>query len=100
MSVLAKRAAELGRDKSIRAAIKKDLDADHREEVMLRDITSAVARLTSDGRLEALAELRQRWKDLSAEAKKPVDSMERQLARRVLATLSAETRNWNLETGK
>ena len=41
----------------------------------------------SDGR--TLLELRQRWKELSEKSKKPEDSSERRLARRVLGTLSA-----------
>jgi poly(3-hydroxybutyrate) depolymerase len=90
VSALAKRAGELGRDKSIRATMRKDDDDDHREEMILRDMTSAVARLASDGRLAALAELRERWRELSAEAKKPVDSTDRELARRVLGALSAD----------
>jgi poly(3-hydroxybutyrate) depolymerase len=90
VSAIARRVAELGRDNSIRAAIKKDADEDHREEMLLRDITSLAGRLTSDGRQETLALLRQRWKNLSTQAKNPVDSMERQTARRVLSALSAE----------
>ncbi|MCM3881573.1 MAG: hypothetical protein ND807_15805 [Vicinamibacterales bacterium] len=90
VSALAARATELGRDRNIRAAIKKDADDDHREEAILREVTASVARLTSDDRLEALASLRQKWKELSAQAKDPVDSAERQLARRVLGALSAD----------
>ena len=56
---------------------------------MLRDITSLEARLKSDDRQEVLMKLRQSWKDLSTRAKQPADSVERQLARRVLAALSA-----------
>lgn len=84
------RAAELGRDNAIRAALKKDRDEDDREEAVLRDIASAGARLASeDERLEALAELRQRWKTLSEQAKQKEDSAQRRLARRVLGSLSA-----------
>ena len=90
VSALATRVATLGRDKSIRAALQKDLDDDRREETILRDVTSVAARLASDDRLQALAQLRQAWKDLSAQAKQPIDSTERQLARRVLGALSAD----------
>jgi poly(3-hydroxybutyrate) depolymerase len=90
VSALAARVATLGRDKSIRAALQNDLDDDHREETILRDVTSKAARLASDDRLQALAQLRQAWKDLSAQAKQPIDSTERQLARRVLGALSAD----------
>jgi hypothetical protein len=87
VTALAARAAELGRDKDIRAAIKKDRDEDDREEGILRDMSAAERRLTSD-RVEALAELRQRWKHLSEMATKPDDSTDRRLARRVLSALS------------
>jgi len=93
VSDLAKRVAELGRDPSVRAAIKKDQDDDRREEAILRDMTSIAARLSSDDRHQALAQLRQRWKDLSDKARNPVDSTERQLARRVLGALSADGTN-------
>jgi poly(3-hydroxybutyrate) depolymerase len=84
------RAAELGRDAGVRAELKKDRDEDDREVALLRDITSAGARLTSeDERLSALAELRQRWKGLSEQAKQPDDSVQRRVARRVLGSLSA-----------
>jgi poly(3-hydroxybutyrate) depolymerase len=84
------RATELGRDSSIRAALKKDRDDDDREEGLLREITSAGARLaTEDERADALAELRQRWKTLSDQAKQKDDSAQRRLARRVLGSLGA-----------
>ena len=51
------------------------------------------ARLSSDGRLAALNDLRLRWRDLSAQAKNPADSTQRQLARRVLSALSADGTN-------
>jgi poly(3-hydroxybutyrate) depolymerase len=90
VSDLAKQLAELGRDQNIRAAIKKDLDEDRREETILRDMSALAARLSSDDRQRALAQLRVRWKDLSAQAASPVDSTDRQLARRVLSALSAD----------
>jgi len=90
VSALEARAAALARDNTIRAALKKDRDEDDREESVLRDIASAGARLASeDERLEALADLRQRWKALSEQAKQPNDSVQRRIARRVLGSLSA-----------
>jgi poly(3-hydroxybutyrate) depolymerase len=84
------RAAELGRDPNVRAALKKDRDEDDREEALLREITSAGARLASeDERLPALVELRQRWKGLSEQATQKDDSVQRRMARRVLGSLSA-----------
>ena len=48
------------------------------------------ARLASDDRLAVLNQLRQTWRDLSAQAKEPADSPQRQRARRVLSALSAD----------
>jgi hypothetical protein len=90
VSSLAARVAGLGRDKSIRDALKKDTEEDDREQRMLDDVRSLEARLDSDdsgGRV--LLDLRQRWKELAERSKKPEDSAERRLARRVLANLSA-----------
>ena len=90
VSALARRAAELTRDKSVRTALDKERDEDRREENVLRDVASMTARLSSDDRVAVLTRLRQRWKELSAQAKDPIDSTERQMARRVLAALSAD----------
>jgi poly(3-hydroxybutyrate) depolymerase len=90
VSALARRAAELGRDKGIRVALEKERDEDRREELILRDVASVTARLASGDRLAALSQLRQKWIELSAQAKHPVDSIERQLARRVIGALSAD----------
>ena len=90
VSAVSARAAQLGRDARIRAALEAERDEDLREESILRDIASLAARLTSDDRLAALNHLRQRWRDLSAQAKNPSDSTQRQIARRVLSALSAD----------
>ena len=90
VSAIVRRAEELGRDKSIRAALDKERDDDQREENLLRSIASMTDRLSSDDRRTALNQLRQTWKQLSAQAKSPVDSPERQVARRVMAALSAD----------
>jgi chorismate mutase len=89
VSALAARAVVLGRDRSVRDALRKDRDDDAREERMLEDVRSAETRLASeDDRARVLLELRQRWKELSDKAKRPDDSSERQLARRALDTES------------
>jgi poly(3-hydroxybutyrate) depolymerase len=90
VSAQAKRAAELGRDKAIRAALDAERDEDRREESMLREIDALVARLSSSDKRTTLNQLRQKWMELSAQAKNPADSTERQLARRVLAALTAD----------
>jgi hypothetical protein len=90
VSDLARRVAELGRDEGIRAALRNALDDDRREESIMREMTSLADRLSSGDRQRALAELRQRWTALSAEAKQPTDTTGRQLTRRVLAALSAD----------
>jgi poly(3-hydroxybutyrate) depolymerase len=90
VSSLAKRATELERDKNIRAALERERDDDRREDSILRELASLSARLSSDDRLAVLTRLRQRWAELSAHAKTPADSPERQLTRRVLAALSAD----------
>ena len=90
VSALTTRVESLGRDKNVRAALKRDRDEDDREERALQDIRNAEVGLASDdARLRALAELRQQWKDLADRAKKPADSADRRLARRVLSSLSA-----------
>lgn len=90
VSSLAQRAAALGRDKAMRAAIDAEREDDRREENMLRDVASMTSQLSSDDRLTALAHLREMWRKLSAQATSPVDSTERQLARRVIGALSAD----------
>jgi len=87
---LARRAAELSRDNGVRAALEKERDEDRREEIILREFASMTDRLSSDGRLAVLTQLRRKWMELSAQAKNPVDSPERQLARRVIGALSAD----------
>ena len=90
VSAFARRAAELGRDKTVRAALDAERDQDRREEAVLREIDVLAARLASNDRPAALNQLRQKWMALSEAAKNPVDSTERQLARRVLAALAAD----------
>lgn len=90
VSQLAARTSALGRDKTVHASLKRDRDEDDREERILVEVRTAEARLALDDlRLSTLAELRQRWKELSEKAATPGDSAERRLSRRVLGNLSA-----------
>jgi predicted esterase len=90
VSALARRAADLGRDKRVRAALEAERDEDRREAGILSDVASIADRLSSDDRFTALTQLRQKWKALSAQATQADDSPERQMARRVLGALSAD----------
>ena len=57
---------------------------------MIAEMEPLEDRLTSfDDKTAALSELRQRWKKLSDQARKPEDSSDRRLARRVLSGLAA-----------
>jgi predicted esterase len=94
VSPIAARAAELGRDKAVRIALKQDEQEDDREERMLREVWTTEGRLGSgEDRVNVLAELARRWKSLSDAAGRPDDSRERRLARRVLSGLSASLRS-------
>jgi len=90
VSTFAKRAAELARDKSVRAALDAEREEDRREEAMLSEMGALVARLASSDRRAVLNQLRQKWMALSAQAKNETDSSERQMARRVISALSAD----------
>ena len=46
--------------------------------------------IRSEERPAVLTQLRQKWRELSVQAKQPNDSIERQIARRVLSALSAD----------
>ena len=92
VTALAARVTALGKDKSVREALKKDRDEDEREMRMLDEVRSAEDRLDTNDpatRAETLQGLRRRWKNLSEQAKAPEDSLDRRLARRVLSSLSA-----------
>jgi predicted esterase len=90
VSSVAERVSGAGRDKAIRAALDAERDEDRREENMLRDAASMTSQLSSGDRLTALTQLRHLWQKLSVQAKNPVDSTERRMARRVMAALSAD----------
>jgi pimeloyl-ACP methyl ester carboxylesterase len=94
VKALAAESAALARDKSIRAALKKGEDEDDREERMLHEVWKLEGQLgSSDDRPALLADLRRRWQTASDAAKKPEDSSERRLARRVLSGLNANLRS-------
>ena len=90
VSAIARRAAEIGRDKGVRAALEKENSDDKREENILRNMATLTDRLSTDDRVTVLGQLRQRWSELSAQANNPVDSPDRQLARRVMSALGAD----------
>ena len=90
VSAVARRAGELARDKAVRAALDRENDEDAREDNILRDMASLTDRLASGDRIAVLGQLRQRWSELSAQGKNPVDSSDRRLARRVMAALGAD----------
>ena len=93
VSQYAARAAELDRSREVRSALKNARDEDNREEQILNEVAAAERRLASDeDRTVALMELRRTWKDLSEKARRDTDSVERRIARRALAQLSASTR--------
>ena len=93
VSKYAARAAELERSKDVRSALKSDRDEDSHEEQILTDVATAEQRLASDDdRTTALMQLRRIWKELSEKARRQPDSVERRIARRALASLSAGTK--------
>jgi len=94
VKAFAAESAALARDKSIRAALKKGDDEDDREERMLIEVWKLEGQLaSSDDRPVLLADLRRRWQSVSDAAKKPEESSERRLARRVLSGLNANLRS-------
>jgi hypothetical protein len=61
---------------------------------MLHDVWRLEGQLaSSDDRTALLGDLRRRWQTVADAAKKPEDSAERRLARRVLSGLSANLRS-------
>lgn len=93
VSALAAKAAELGRDKRVRDALKKDRAEESQEQRQLDDVLSLENQLASpDQRQSALAQLRDRWKKLNAASKASNDSPDRRIARRILRALSSGQR--------
>jgi poly(3-hydroxybutyrate) depolymerase len=96
VSAFASRAAALAKDRGVRAALKRDRDEDAREISELTDERAMEAKLASDTlRQTALMQLNSFWKRLSDDAKKPDDTPDRRLARRVLSELSMEVAEGN-----
>jgi len=89
ISAFAARAEVLGKTGVVRSALKRDRDEDDRELRILQDAYAAQARLSTDDRLIALAELNATWGDLSKKANAATDSSDRRVARRVLSGLGA-----------
>lgn len=92
VSEISAKAAEMGRDKHVRDALKKEREEDEREVRLSQEIVDAEARLTSPERGDALRELRDRWKHLAALANAEDDTPDRRLARRVLRGLAMSVR--------
>jgi hypothetical protein len=89
VAAFATRAAELGRDKRVRDALKKDREEESREQREISEILAAENRLSSpDDVAAALVQLRGLWKRLSATAKGPADTADRRIARRILSGLA------------
>jgi predicted esterase len=89
VAALANRVAALGREKTIRDALSDARDVDNREIRILREMTVSASKLDStDERLDALSDLRSRWRQLSDAARKPADSSERRMSRRIIALLN------------
>jgi hypothetical protein len=89
VSGFAARAEELGKTSVVRSALKRERDEDDRELSILQNAYDAQARLATEDRLVALAELNATWRDLSKKATGSTDSPDRRIARRVLTGLAA-----------
>ena len=87
---LAKRVDALGRERDVRDALKRDRDEDTREEQLLTAVKTTETQLASDEtRPMALMELRRQWKNVADAARRPEESPERRMMRRVLAALGS-----------
>ena len=95
---LAKRVDALGRERDVRDALKRDRDEDTREEQLLTAVKTTETQLASDEtRPMALMELRRQWKNVADAARRPEESPERRMMRRVLAALSSGVTNTDPE---
>jgi len=82
-------AAELGRDKHVREALKRERDEEAAEQREIDQLLGMEGRLKiPEQRRDALSDLRSEWKRLSTMAGGAADSAERRMARRVLRGLS------------
>ena len=71
-------------------ALKRDRDEDTREEQLLTAVKTTEMQLASEEtRGVALMELRRQWKTIADAARRPEESPERRMMRRVLAALGS-----------
>ena len=90
VSAIAKRVDALGRERDVRDALKRDRDEDTREEQLLTAVKTTEMQLASEEtRGVALMELRRQWKNVADAARRPEESPERRMMRRVLAALGS-----------
>jgi poly(3-hydroxybutyrate) depolymerase len=89
VSAFAARAAELSRNKEVRAGIKKERDEEIAEEREIGQILTMEGRLkVAEQRREALADLHIEWQRLAKTANGVADTPERRTARRVMRGLA------------
>jgi hypothetical protein len=85
----AARASALGRERSVRDALKKDREEETREDREMTEMLTLESRLASqDQRMFALNELKDRWKKLAAAGSAASDTSERRVARRIMGGLA------------
>jgi hypothetical protein len=90
VAAVARRAEALGREREVRDALKRERDEDVREEQLLTAVKTAEAQLESDEtRAMALMQLRRQWKTIADAARRPEESPERRMMRRVLSSISS-----------
>ena len=92
VSAYSARAVILGKEKSVKDALKRARDEDDREIRIIREIQSPAGGL-GDGatRQDALVELDRMFRELNGAARRAADSMERRVARRLMATIAGNT---------
>jgi hypothetical protein len=97
VSKVSAREAELKQRKTVKAAVKKDLAEEEREERLREEIGAAELGLSDPAtRAQSLAELKNQLADLSKKASSANDSNDRRMARRLLRGTLASS----IETGK
>jgi hypothetical protein len=88
VSLLATRAAALGRVPAVRAELEREREEDDREAAIAAAVQANERRLDGSQRVAAMVALVDEWTRLSDEARQPGDSPERRMARRLMAWLS------------
>jgi predicted esterase len=84
----AARAAVLGREKRVKDALKQDRHEEDQEARLIGDILAAEARLSApEQHVEAMRDLRDRWKQMKTSADGASDTAERRIARRIARAL-------------